>query len=59
MTKDEQRLNIANHVLTCALSELMDQCSLDHVNVNNDYGEWMVVKIDGNVIIEHLGKHTQ
>jgi hypothetical protein len=48
-----------NQVISQALSELMHQFSMDYMNISNDLGEWIIIRVDNvNVAIEFLGKEV-
>lgn len=48
----------ANHVMGQALSEIMEQFSMDYVTVTNDLGEWMIIRVDKTVTVEFMGKES-
>jgi hypothetical protein len=53
-----QQIVSANQVMGQALSEIMEQFSMDYITVVNDMGEWLVIRVDNAVSIEFIGKES-
>lgn len=48
----------ANQVMGQALSEIMEQFSMEYVTVSNDMGEWLIIRVDNSVCVEFIGKES-
>lgn len=53
-----QRVFGTNQIMAAALAVLMEKASMEHMTINNDLGEWLILKCDQSVHIEFIGKHT-